>query len=159
MELPKFKIIFLGDPGVGKSSILNRFCQNKFDTSYQATIGLDFHSKNVVINRKNVRLNFYDTAGQEKFKSLIPMYIRDANIIIIVFDVSNKISFDHVKTWLKEIDDLKKSDAIVSIVGNKTDLNSKDVSGQDIDDLINETNLITALLSAKSGDGVESYFE
>ena len=79
-----FKIIFLGDQYVGKSSILNRFYQGKFEEDYQATIGLDFHSKNVNINGAPVRLLLYDTAGQEKFKSLIPMYIRDANIILVV---------------------------------------------------------------------------
>ena len=88
-EVPKFKIIFLGDQGVGKSSILNRFAQDKFEQNYQATIGLDFHSKNVTIDNVNVRLLLYDTAGQEKFKSLIPMYIRDANIIIVVYDITS----------------------------------------------------------------------
>lgn len=88
-EIPKFKIIFLGDQGVGKSSILNRFAQDKFEQNYQATIGLDFHSKNVTIDNVNVRLLLYDTAGQEKFKSLIPMYIRDANIIVVVYDITS----------------------------------------------------------------------
>lgn len=88
----KFKIIFLGDQGVGKSSIMNRFIQDKFEENYSATIGLDFHSKNVIIDKQEVRLFLYDTAGQEKFKSLIPMYIRDANVILIVYDInSNKI--------------------------------------------------------------------
>ena len=92
-EIPKCKIIFLGDQGVGKSSILNRFSQDKFEQNYQATIGLDFHSKNVTIENTNIRLLLYDTAGQEKFKSLIPMYIRDANIIIIVYDITSKLKF------------------------------------------------------------------
>ncbi len=91
-EVPKFKIIFLGDQGVGKSSILNRFAQDKFEQNYQATIGLDFHSKNVSIDNINVRLLLYDTAGQEKFKSLIPMYIRDANIIVVVYDITSNNS-------------------------------------------------------------------
>ena len=89
-NLPHYKIIFLGDQAVGKSSILNRFYQDKFEPDYQATIGLDFHSKNTEINGTSVRLLLYDTAGQEKFKSLIPMYIRDANIILIVYDINWK---------------------------------------------------------------------
>jgi len=89
-EIPKYKIIFLGDQGVGKSSILNRFAQDKFEPNYQATIGLDFHSKNITIENTSIRLLLYDTAGQEKFKSLIPMYIRDANIIIVVYDITSK---------------------------------------------------------------------
>ena len=86
---PKFKVIFLGDPSVGKSSILNRFVLDKFDTNYQATIGLDFQSKNILIDNRNVRLLLYDTAGQEKFRSLIPMYIRDANILIVTYDIKS----------------------------------------------------------------------
>ena len=124
-EIAKFKIIFLGDQGVGKSSILNRFAQDKFEQNYQATIGLDFHSKNVTINNTSVRLLLYDTAGQEKFKSLIPMYIRDANIIIVVYDITNKDTFTHTSHWLNEVKDLKREDAIFCLVGNKFDLAEK----------------------------------
>lgn len=86
----KIKIIFLGDQGVGKSSIMNRFINDKFENLYQATVGLDFNSKNVIIERQEVRLYLYDTAGQEKFRSLIPMYIRDADVIILVYDITSK---------------------------------------------------------------------
>ena len=89
-EVPKFKIIFLGDQGTGKSSILNRFVSDKFNPNYQATIGLDFNSKNVKIDNQDVRLLLYDTAGQEKFRSLIPMYTRDAQIILLVYKYKKK---------------------------------------------------------------------
>jgi Ras-related protein Rab-6A len=124
-EVAKFKIIFLGDQGVGKSSILNRFAQDKFEQNYQATIGLDFHSKNVTINNTSVRLLLYDTAGQEKFKSLIPMYIRDANIIIVVYDITSKDSYIHTGHWLNEVKDLKRDDAIFCLIGNKVDMSDK----------------------------------
>lgn len=89
-DYKKIKIIFLGDQGVGKSSILNRYAQDKFEANYQSTIGLDFHSKTIILENQPVRLLLYDTAGQEKFKSLIPMYIRDSDIIILVYDVTCK---------------------------------------------------------------------
>lgn len=154
----KYKIIFLGDAGVGKSSILNRFCNSKFDDSYQATIGLDFHSKSVVIGKKTIKLNFYDTAGQEKFKSLIPTYIKDADIIIIVFDVTNKSSFDHVRTWIKEIAEIRKSNSMISIIGNKLDLVSNIEYISEIQNLVSETNFIVCTMSAKTNDGVDEFF-
>lgn len=88
------KTIFLGDQGVGKTSILNRFANETYENNYKATIGLDFHTKNVLIEKKEVRLILYDTAGQEKFKSLIPMYLRDAKIIILVYDITGKIKIN-----------------------------------------------------------------
>ena len=138
-DIQKFKIIFLGDQGVGKSSILNRFAQDKFEAEYQATIGLDFHSKNATINGANVRLLLYDTAGQEKFKSLIPMYIRDANIIIVVYDITVKESFTNTSHWVNETKDLKKEDAIFVLVANKIDLEEKrQVSVKEEKNLLNK---------------------
>lgn len=82
------KLIFLGNQGVGKSAILNRFANDKFDEGYQATIGLDYHSRVVNINNNTVKLILYDTAGQEKFKSLLKLYVRNANIIMAVYDIT-----------------------------------------------------------------------
>ena len=158
-DVPHFKIIFLGDQYVGKSSILNRFYQDKFEEDYQATIGLDFHSKNVDINNTTIRLLLYDTAGQEKFKSLIPMYIRDANIIIVVYDITNKDSFIHTEHWANETKDLKREDAIFVLVGNKTDLEDKRViSRVDGEKFAEDNGLLFFETSAKSGKNVEELF-
>ena len=158
-DVQKYKIIFLGDQGVGKSSILNRFSQDKFEQDYQATIGLDFHSKNATINRANVRLLLYDTAGQEKFKSLIPMYIRHANIIIVVYDVTIKDSFTHTSHWVNETKDLKREDAIFVLVGNKIDLEDKrQVSTKEGENFANEKEFIFFEVSAKTGQGVQELF-
>ena len=154
-----FKIIFLGDQYVGKSSILNRFYQDKFEENYQATIGLDFHSKNVIINGNNVRLLLYDTAGQEKFKSLIPMYIRDANIILVVYDITNKDSFTHTEHWVNETKDLKRDDAIFVLVGNKLDLDeNRVVTKKEAEDFATEQGFLFHEVSAKTGDQVQELF-
>jgi small GTP-binding protein len=154
-----FKLIFLGDQYVGKSSILNRFYQDKFEQDYQATIGLDFHSKNVSINNVPVRLLLYDTAGQEKFKSLIPMYIRDANIILVVYDITNKDSFIHTEHWVNETKDLKREDAIFVLVGNKIDLEeNRIVSTKEAEDFATEKGFLFYEVSAKTGEKVEDLF-
>ena len=154
-----YKLIFLGDQYVGKSSILNRFYQDKFEQDYQATIGLDFHSKNVNINGTPVRLLLYDTAGQEKFKSLIPMYIRDANIILVVYDITNKDSFVHTEHWVNETKDLKREDAIFVLVGNKIDLEeNRIVQVKEAEDFANEKGFLFYEVSAKTGDKIEELF-
>ena len=159
-DVQHYKIIFLGDQFVGKSSILNRFYQDKFEPDYQATIGLDFHSKNVNIKGTTVRLLLYDTAGQEKFKSLIPMYIRDANIIIVVYDISNKDTFLHTEHWVHETKDLKREDAIFVLVGNKIDLDDKRVvQTKDAEEFAREKGFLFYEVSAKTGEQVQELFE
>jgi len=159
-DAPHFKIIFLGDQYVGKSSILNRFYQDKFEPDYQATIGLDFHSKNINLNGNAVRLLLYDTAGQEKFKSLIPMYIRDANIIIVVYDITNKDSFVHTEHWVNETKDLKREDAIFALVGNKIDLEeNRAVTQKEAENFANENGFLFSEVSAKTGDQIQDLFE
>ena len=158
-DVQHFKLIFLGDQYVGKSSILNRFYQDKFEPDYQATIGLDFHSKNVNIGGNTVRLLLYDTAGQEKFKSLIPMYIRDANIILVVYDITNKDSFIHTDHWVNETKDLKREDAIFVLVGNKIDLEeNRVVSSKEAEDFATQKGFLFFEVSAKTGDHVEELF-
>ena len=158
-DVQHFKVIFLGDQYVGKSSILNRFYQDKFEQDYQATIGLDFHSKNVNIGGNTVRLLLYDTAGQEKFKSLIPMYIRDANIILVVYDITNKESFIHTEHWVNETKDLKREDAIFVLIGNKIDLEqNRVVTSKEAEDFAIERGFLFFEVSAKTGEHVEELF-
>ena len=156
---PKYKLIFLGDQNVGKSSILNRFLSDTFVEEYQATIGLDFQSKNVQIDNQDVHLLLYDTAGEEKFRSLIPMYTRDANIILLVYDITNKESFENLYVWLKDLTNININEVIICIVGNKIDLNEKrEVSNEEGQKYAQEHDFIFQEVSAKTGEGFSELF-
>eukprot|EP01036_Dinobryon_divergens_P040104 gene40104-52983_t len=87
--LAKYKLVFLGDQGVGKTSIITRFMYDSFDKNYQATIGIDFLSKTMYLEDRTVRLQLWDTAGQERFRSLIPSYIRDSSVAVVVYDITS----------------------------------------------------------------------
>ena len=162
-ENPKYKVIFLGDRSVGKSCILNRFINDTFTEDYQATIGLDFQSKEKVqIDNQDIHLLLYDTSGQEKFKSLIPMYTRDADIILLVYDVTSKDSFIHLSNWLKIFTDseIDIKDKIFAVVGNKTDLNDRrEVNSNEGENYAKEHDFIFLEVSAKTGDGIEKLFD
>jgi len=158
-ENPKYKLIFLGDQSVGKSCILNRFLNDTFIEDYQATIGLDFQSKNVQIDNQDIHLLLYDTAGQEKFRSLIPMYTRDANIILLVYDISNRDSFTNLTHWLKDLTNVNMEEVILCIVANKIDLVDKRVvTNEEGQKFADEHDFIFQEISAKTGDGFSDLF-
>ena len=159
-DLMKLKLIVVGNQGTGKSCILNRFVNETFDENYQATIGLDFQSKNVSIHDQDVRLILYDTAGQEKFRSLIPMYIREAQIILLIYDISNRESFDSMPKWIQEVLDVKNTEAVFVLIGNKIDLeNERKVTFEEGKKFAEENNFIFQEVSAKNGNNFEKLFE
>jgi Ras-related protein Rab-6A len=158
-ETPKYKLIFLGDQGVGKSCILNRFLNDSFTEDYQATIGLDFQSKNIQIENQDIHLLLYDTAGQEKFRSLIPMYTRDANIILLVYDITNRDSFNHLPEWLKDLTNINLDEVILAVVANKIDLAEKrDITLEEGKKFAEEHNFVFQEISAKTGSGFSDLF-
>jgi Ras-related protein Rab-6A len=158
-EPPKYKLIFLGDQGVGKSCILNRFLNDTFIEDYQATIGLDFQSKNVQIENQPIHLLLYDTAGQEKFRSLIPMYTRDANIILLVYDISNKDTFNHLPDWIRDLTNVNINEIIFVIVANKIDLNAqRAVTLEEGQKFAEEHDFLFQEISAKTGVGFSELF-
>jgi Ras-related protein Rab-6A len=159
-DLMKLKLIVVGNQGTGKSCILNRFVNETFEENYQATIGLDFQSKNVTIHDQDVRLILYDTAGQEKFRSLIPMYIREAQIILLIYDITDRESFDSMPKWIQEVLQVKNSEAVFVLIGNKIDLEDKrQISSEEGKKFAEENNYIFQEVSAKTGDNFEKLFE
>merc|ERR1712147_582459 len=120
--LRKFKLVFLGEQSVGKTSLITRFMYDSFDNTYQATIGIDFLSKTMYLEDRTVRLQLWDTAGQERFRSLIPSYIRDSTVAVVVYDVTNINSFLDSSKWIADVRAERGDDVVVVLVGNKTDL-------------------------------------
>ena len=159
-DLLKLKLIVVGNQSTGKSCILNRFVNETFEENYQATIGLDFQSKNITIHEQDVRLILYDTAGQEKFRSLIPMYIREAQIILFIYDVSDKESFDSIPRWIQDVLDVKNTEPVLVLIGNKIDLEKeRTVTYEEGKRFAEQNNFIFQEVSAKTGKNFDTLFE
>lgn len=161
MVLTKFKLVFLGDQGVGKTSLLTRFMYDSFDAHYAATVGIDFLSKTMYIQDTTIRLQLWDTAGQERFRSLIPSYIRDSNVAVVVYDISNRESFENVDTWINYVKQERGGDVIIVLVGNKNDLdNDRKVTLQEGEDAAQRLNCNLFMeTSSKNGFGVKPLFK
>ncbi|KAG6386693.1 hypothetical protein SASPL_151865 [Salvia splendens] len=157
--LAKYKLVFIGDQSVGKTSIITRFMYDKFDTTYQATIGIDFLSKTMYLEDRTVRLQLWDTAGQERFRSLIPSYIRDSSVAVVVYDVANRQSFINTTKWIEEVRTERGGDVIIVLVGNKTDLvDKRQVSIEEGDNKAREIGIMFLETSAKAGFNIKPLF-
>ncbi|KAK6470662.1 ras-related protein ORAB-1-like [Huso huso] len=122
-----FKLLLIGDSGVGKSCLLLRFADDTYTDSYISTIGVDFKIRTIELEGKTVKLQIWDTAGQERFRTITSSYYRGAHGIIIVYDVTDQESFDNVKHWLEEIGRYASENVSRLLVGNKCDLTSRKV--------------------------------
>ena len=157
--LSKYKIVFLGDQGVGKTSIITRFMYDSFDKLYQATIGIDFLSKTMYLEDRTVRLQLWDTAGQERFRSLIPSYIRDSSVAVVVYDITNRASFLNTSKWIEDVRNERGNDVIIVLVGNKTDLTDRrQVSVEEGEDKAQKEGIMFIESSAKAGFNIKSLF-
>lgn len=118
-----YKILIVGDINSGKTSILDQFTNNHFDGAYISTIGIDFNVKILPIDDKvNVKLQIWDTCGQERFRALTRSYYRNADAIVIVYDITSEKSFDNAQIWIKEVEQYLDSNVLAVLVGNKSDL-------------------------------------
>ncbi|CAO2819463.1 unnamed protein product [Amaranthus hypochondriacus] len=154
-----FKLLLIGDSGVGKSCLLLRFADDAYLESYISTIGVDFKIRTVEQDGKSVKLQIWDTAGQERFRTITSSYYRGAHGIIVVYDVTDQKSFDNVKQWLNEIDRYASDSVNKLLVGNKCDLTAnKVVSYETGKAFADEIGIPFLETSAKSATNVEQAF-
>ena len=133
---------------------------DSFDTTYQATIGIDFLSKTMYLEDRTVRLQLWDTAGQERFRSLIPSYIRDSSVAVVVYDITSKKTFEQTKKWIDDVRGERGNDVIVVLVGNKTDLgdSKREVTTAQGEEEAKKAGAIFVETSAKVGHNVKALF-
>merc|ERR1712071_95087 len=158
--LAKYKLVFLGDQSVGKTSLITRFMYDSFDNTYQATIGIDFLSKTMYLEDRTVRLQLWDTAGQERFRSLIPSYIRDSSVAVVVYDVTNRASFLNTGKWVEDVRAERGNDVVICLVGNKTDMGNdkRQISTEEGEAQSKKDGLLFMECSAKAGYNVKALF-
>ncbi|CAF3344475.1 unnamed protein product [Rotaria sp. Silwood1] len=121
-----FKVAFIGDSGVGKTSLIQRFCKDHFTEAFSATLGVDLQVKMLNIDNRIIALQLWDTAGQERFRSITKQYLRKSDGIILVYDVTSEITFQNVRSWIACTQELTDEDCVIVLVGNKTDLCTDD---------------------------------
>jgi len=154
-----FKLLLIGDSGVGKSCLLLRFADDTYTESYISTIGVDFKIRTIDLEGKTIKLQIWDTAGQERFRTITSSYYRGAHGIIVVYDVTDQVSFNNVKQWLQEIERYASDSVTKLLVGNKCDLTTKKVVDKDAAKEFADSKGIPFLeTSAKNSTNVESAF-
>ena len=154
----RYKVVFIGNPTAGKTSLLNRICHDKFIQNYDSTIGVDFFTKTVFYNESIFKIQLWDSAGQEKYRALIPSYIRGASIIFLIYDLNHHESFDAINNWLGFVNQYTNKEQVkIVLVGNKKDLERK-VKYEEGQNLAKKEGMLFFETSAKTGEGVVEMF-
>lgn len=155
-----FKLVIIGDSGVGKSNLLSRFTRNEFNLESKSTIGVEFATKTLDFDSKVIKAQIWDTAGQERYRAITSAYYRGAVGALLVYDVTRRISFENVERWLKELRDHTDQNIVVMLVGNKSDLRHLvAVSTEDAKNLAERESLYFMETSALEATNVENAFK
>jgi len=161
------KYLILGDSGSGKTSIRNQYITKTFENNTNSTIGLDFHIKNENINGQEFKIHFWDMAGQERFRAIVRSYYRNCHAAIIVFDLSNRETFESLDFWYEEIkkiyqilDDKSILKPTIYLIGNKTDINTRSVTDDEIQKFLHEKHILKYMeCSAKDNYNISYIFQ
>lgn len=154
-----YKTVIIGHFSVGKTSIIQKFVTNKFNDNEEPTIGAAFLTKTIQSDSTTYKYEIWDTAGQERYRTLVPMYYRGAHVALIVFDVTNKDSFNDAKMWIKTLEK-ENEDFVKILIGNKSDLVDQRIINRDeAIELADKHSLIYYECSAKTGYGIKEIFD
>ena len=153
------QLLVIGDSSVGKTSLITRYTNGTFKEEYLATVGLDYYSKNEEINNQAIQIKLWDTAGQERFKALTQNYFRNAEGVLLAFDVTNEESFNNLKDWISSIKinmEAKNIFLPLIVVGNKIDMeNDREITKEEAEKFASENKYKYFETSAKTGEGVD----
>ena len=154
------KYVIIGDSGVGKSNILLRYINNKFSEDFKTTVGVEFGAKNLEVNGRIYRIQIWDTAGQENFRSIARAYYKNSICACVVYDITNRKSFDSVQSWIDDCTKQTPKSVLLLLIGNKNDLNDKrEVQYEEGLEFARKKNMIFLETSAKTGDNISNIFE
>lgn len=154
-----FKYIIVGDTAVGKSCLLLRFTDNRFQAQHDLTIGVEFGSRTIMIDSNQVKLQIWDTAGQEKFRSITRSYYRGASGALLVYDITRRETFEHLNSWLEDCRKCSSNNIVIILVGNKSDMESqRQVSRSEGEEFAKKNGLHFIETSAKTAEMVEEAF-
>lgn len=154
-----FKLVLIGDSGVGKSNLLSRFTRNEFSLESKSTIGVEFATRSIHVDDKIIKAQIWDTAGQERYRAITSAYYRGAVGALLVYDVSRQVTFENVQRWLKELRDHTDANIVIMLVGNKADLRHlRAVSMEDAKAFAEKENIFFMETSALESMNVENAF-
>jgi len=156
----QFKLVLLGESAVGKSSLVLRFVKDQFDDYRESTIGAAFLTQTISLNdNTRVKFEIWDTAGQERYKSLAPMYYRNANCAVVVYDITQPSSLDKAKAWVKELQRQANDAIVIALAGNKLDLQEhREIDKSEAEAYAREAGLLFFETSAKTAENVKEIF-
>ncbi|KAJ8512589.1 hypothetical protein OPV22_003023 [Ensete ventricosum] len=154
-----FKVVLIGDSGVGKSNLLSRFTRDEFSLESKSTIGVEFATRSIRVEDKVIKAQIWDTAGQERYRAITSAYYRGAVGALIVYDITRHVTFENIERWLKELRDHTDSNIVIMLVGNKADLRHlRAVNTEDAKDFSEKENAFFMETSALESMNVENAF-
>ena len=155
-----FKLVLIGDSGVGKTNILSRYINNEFSLATQSTVGVEFGSKIIKKNDKSIKLQIWDTAGQERYKSITNAYYKGSKGALVVYDISRKVTFEDVDKWIGELKTNGSEDVLIMLIGNKSDLEDKrEVQAEEVAKKAEQYGIAFCETSALEGKNIEHAFD